>query len=339
MSISVIVTVYNRFELTKRAVDSVLGQTRPVSEVIVLDDGSFDGTSDLLQRHLAENSRWGGIVRYVHQDNQGPGAARNRGIAEASGEWLAFIDNDDLWLPQKLEWQFLALDRFKQCGACITDAWFMNNPRMKMTLFQLAGKKHRETMGCIVDPLRYMLDTNSIVRVHPIWLQNLVTRTQLARDIGGFDPDFRFGDDDDFAFRLGSATGLCFVNLPMVLIDRSMPSERHVGSSERWDDDDFRLRMAQARYEKRLRASNDLPIAIQKLIRRDLAAVHSERANLFLEKGEYGEARKATAEAARIYLTPNLAVKWALTRSAPGAARKMVSMREEHTNRRTAGIG
>ncbi len=125
----------------------------------------------------------------------------------------------------------------------------MNNPRMKMTLFQLAGKKHRETMGCIVDPLRYMLDTNSIVRVHPIWLQNLVTRTQLARDIGGFDPDFRFGDDDDFVFRLGSATGLCFVNLPMVLINRSMPSERHVGSSERWDDDDFRLRMAQARYE------------------------------------------------------------------------------------------
>ena len=338
-SISVIVTVYNRFEPTKRAVDSVLGQTLPVSEVILLDDGSFDGTSDLLERHLVENSRWAGIVRYVHQDNRGPGAARNRGIAEASSEWLAFIDNDDLWLPQKLEWQFRALDRFKQCGACITDAWFMNNPHMKMTLFQLAGKTHPETIGLIADPLKYMLDTNSIVRAHPIWLQNLVTRTQLAREVGGFDPNFRFGDDDDFAFRLGSATGLCFVNLPMVLIDRSPPSERHVGASERWDDDDFRLRMAQARYEKRLQGSHDLPIAIRRLIRRDLAAVHSEWANLFLEKGEYGKARKATAEAARVYLTAKLAVKWALTRSAPRFARKMVLMRGEHTNRKTAGIG
>ena len=141
-SISVIVTVYNRFELTKRAVESVLGQTLAVSEVILLDDGSFDGTSELLQKHLRENARWRGRVRYVRQDNQGPGAARNRGIAEARGEWLAFIDNDDLWLPQKLEWQFRALDHFEQCDACITDAWFMNNPYMKMTLFQLAGKEH-----------------------------------------------------------------------------------------------------------------------------------------------------------------------------------------------------
>ena len=338
-SISVIVTVYNRFEPTKRAVDSVLGQTLPVSEVILLDDGSFDGTSELLQRYSVENSRWAGTVRYMHQENQGPGAARNRGIAEASGEWLAFIDNDDLWLPQKLEWQFRALDRFKQCGACITDAWFTNNPHMKMTLFQLAGKKHTGTIGRIADPLKYMLDTRSIVRVHPVWLQNLVTRTQVARDVGGFDSNFGFGDDDDFAFRLGSATGLCFVNLPMVLIDRSPPAERHVGANERWDDDDFRLRMAQGRYEKRLRDGTDLRLSIRRLIRRDLAAVHSEWANIFLRDREYEEARKATAEAARMSLTPMLAAKWALTRCAPGAARKMVLMRQRHKRRKTAGIG
>jgi glycosyltransferase involved in cell wall biosynthesis len=338
-SISVIVTVYNRFELTKRAVESVLDQTVPVSEVILLDDGSFDGTSELLQRHLAENSRWRGTVRYVHQENQGPGAARNRGIAEARCEWLAFIDNDDLWLPQKLDWQFRALDQLKQCDACISDAWFMNNPHMKMTLFQLAGKQHRETVGLIADPLRYMLETNSIVGIHPVWLQNLVTRTQLARDVGGFDPSFRFGDDDDFAFRLGCKAHLCFVNLPMVLIDRSPPAERHVGENARWDDDDFRLRMAQERYEKRLRLSENLPTEIRRLIRRDLAAVHSEWANLFLEKREYGKAREATAEAATFYLTPGIAIKWGLTRSIPGLARKLISLREEQRGRQTIGIG
>jgi glycosyltransferase involved in cell wall biosynthesis len=337
--ISVIVTVYNRFELTKRAVESVLDQTLPVFEVILLDDGSFDGTSELLEKHLAETSRWREVVRYIHQENQGPGAARNRGIAEARGEWIAFIDNDDLWLPQKLDWQFRALDQLTQCDACITDAWFMNNQHMKMTLFQLAGREHKETVGLIADPLTYMLDTNSVVGIHPVWLQNLVTRTQLARDVGGFDPKFRFGDDDDFAFRLGCKADFCFVNLPLVLIDRSPPAERHVGANARWDDDDFRLRMAQERYEKRLRLSENLPIQIRKLIRRDLAAVHSERANLFFEKGEYGKARDATAEAASFYLTPGIAMKWGLARSVPGLARKLISRREDHRGRQTVGIG
>jgi glycosyltransferase involved in cell wall biosynthesis len=338
-SISVIVTVYNRFELTKRAVESVLSQTLAVSEVILLDDGSFDGTSELLQRHVAENESWHGRVRYVHQDNQGPGAARNRGIAEANGAWLAFIDNDDLWLPQKLEWQFRALDQFKHCDACITDAWFMNNPHMKMTLFQLAGKEHRETIGLIADPLRYILDTNSIVGIHPVWLQNLLTRTQLARDVGGFDARFRFGDDDDFAFRLGCAAGLCFVNVPMVLIDRTPTTERHFGANERWDDAEFRLQMAQERYEKRLRSSNQLPVEISNFIRNDLAEVHSEWANRFLLQREYGKAREAMAEAVRISLTPNLAIKWALTRSVPWLARKMVLLREGHHSSKTVGIG
>jgi len=127
-TISVVIPVYNRFDCLKRSVESVLAQTLPVSEVILVDDGSIDGTSELLPRYIAENQMWRDRVSYVHQDNQGPNVARNTGIAHAKGDWLAFNDNDDLWLPQKLEWQFQALDQFKdQCGACITDAWFMNN--------------------------------------------------------------------------------------------------------------------------------------------------------------------------------------------------------------------
>lgn len=337
-TISVIVTVYNRFELTKRAVESVLAQTLPVSEVILMDDGSSDGTSELLPQYVAGNPAWCERVRYVHQDNQGPGAARNNGIAEVRGEWLAFIDNDDLWLPQKLEWQFRALDQF-QCGACITDAWFMNNPYMKMTLFHLAGKQHSQTMGMITDPLKYMLETNSVVGVHPVWMQNLVTRTELARHVGGFDPKLRCGEDDDFAFRLGCETKFCFVNMPMVMIDRTPPAQRHVGANRCWDDEDFRLQMAQDRFEKRLRLSDRFPDEIRKTIREKLAAVHSGWANWFLQKGEYGKAREAVAEAARIHLTPNLAIKWALTRSAPRLARKMVLVRDERRSRRTVGIG
>jgi glycosyltransferase involved in cell wall biosynthesis len=339
-TVSVIVTVYNRFELTKRAVESVLAQTQPVSEIVLIDDGSFDGTSELLPQYLAQNPAWRERVRYVNQKNQGPGAARNNGIAQVTGEWLAFIDNDDLWLPQKLEWQFRALDRFRdRCAACISDAWFMNNPLMKMTLFQLAGKEHSETIGMIPDPLKYMLETNSVVGIHPVWLQNLVTRTELARQVGGFDPKLPFGDDDDFAFRLGCETKFCFVNMPMVLIDRTPPAERHVGANRRWDDEDFRLQMAQQRFEKRFSLSHHFSGETRKTIRKNLAAVHSGWANWFLEKKEYSKARQAAAEAAKVYLTGSIAIKWALTRWTPSLARKVTLMRAEYRKRGYVGIG
>jgi len=339
-SVSVVIPVYNRFELLRYSVESVLRQTVPVSEVILVDDGSFDGTSELLPAYITENPTWRERVRYFHQQNQGPNVARNLGIEKAKGEWLAFNDNDDLWLPQKLEWQFRALEQFKnQCGACITDAWFMNNADMKMTLFQLAGKQHHESIGVIADPLRYMLERNSTEGIHPVWLQNLIARTELVRHVGGFDPAFRFGDDDDFAFWLGCATKFCFVNMPMVVIDRTPKAERHVGASKNWDDADFRLRMAQKRMEKRLRKSEGLPAEIRRMIRRDLAAVHSGWANWYLQRAEYGKAREAVSEAARLHPTLNLAVKWVLTRCAPKLARKAVQVRDGHRSRKTFGIG
>jgi glycosyltransferase involved in cell wall biosynthesis len=338
-SISVIVSVYNRFELTKRAVTSVLTQTLPASEVIIVDDGSFDGTSELLRQCVAEDPAWRERVRYLHQRNQGQSAARNHGIAQAKGEWLAFIDNDDLWLPQKLEWQFRALDQFKdQCDACITDAWFMNNPSMKMTLFELAGKRHDERIGMIEDARKYLLDRRTFGHVPSIWVQNLVVRTNLARRLGGFDADLRYTEDADFAFRLACETNLCFVNMPMVLIDRTPPEERHIGESRKWDMVDFRLSMTQRRLEKRLRMIESAPRELQEATRRELSAVHSEWANWFLHQEQYGDAKKAIAKAVQVHLSSKIAMKWALIRCAPRLATKIVSRREENRNRRTFGI-
>jgi glycosyltransferase involved in cell wall biosynthesis len=339
-TISVVIPLYNRFDRLKYAVESVLAQTLPVSEVILVDDGSTDDTPELLPRYIAENARWRERVIYVRQENQGPSVARKNGIAHAKGEWLAFNDDDDLWLPRKLEWQFRALSRFQnRCGSCITDAWFMNNPYMKMTLFELAGKRHTEAIGMIPDPLTYMLERDPVMGLHPVWLQNLVARTDLARRAGGFDPALRCGEDDDFVFRLGCETGLCFVNMPMVLIDRTPPAQRHVAASLDWDKADFRLRMAELRFEKRLRMSARLPSGVLKRIRGDLAAVHSEWANLFLEKGEYRKAREAVAKAAQFRLSPNIAIKWALARVAPKLAREIVHERGRRRSRKSLGIG
>lgn len=103
--VSVVIPTFNRAHVLGRAIASVLGQTYTELELIVVDDGSSDGTAALM-REFADPR-----LRYVQQPrNLGVSAARNRGVTEARGEWLAFLDSDDLWLAQKLERQFAALE-------------------------------------------------------------------------------------------------------------------------------------------------------------------------------------------------------------------------------------
>lgn len=332
-NVSVIVPVYNRFELTRRAVASVLAQTIPVSDVILIDDGSSDGTSELLSHQVLENPEWRGRVHYFHQHNQGQSAARNAGIQRATGEWLAFIDNDDLWLPQKLEWQFKALEKYEgTCDVCITDAWFMNNPNMKMTLFGLAGKQHSRDISFIEDARKYLLDSRTADLVPSIWVQNLVVRTTLARRLGGFDVELRYTEDADFAFRLASETSFCVVGMPMVLIDRSPDEQRHVGESKKWDAADFRLTMTQRRLEKRLGMLDSAPRELTDTTYRQLAAVYSEWANWHLERGQVEHARNAAYKAVRAKCTYNTALKLALVYCAPKVLNRLVALRSRSRN-------
>jgi len=94
--ISAVIPAYNRGKTVARAIDSVLAQDYPASEIIVIDDGSKDATGEIVRKY-------GDKVRYVYQDNAGVAAARNRGASEAKHEWIAFLDSDDYWLPHHLK--------------------------------------------------------------------------------------------------------------------------------------------------------------------------------------------------------------------------------------------
>ena len=93
--VSVVIPAYNAAAYLRRALHSVLAQTVPAHEIIVVDDGSEDGTADYVERTFP-------MVRVLRQPNGGPGAARNRGVREASGDWIGLWDADDMWLPEKL---------------------------------------------------------------------------------------------------------------------------------------------------------------------------------------------------------------------------------------------
>ena len=118
-----------------------------------MDDGSSDETGQTLK------DAFGDRIRYYFQTNQGVSVARNKGIEEAKGEWIAFLDSDDLWEKEKLEWQLKALERFgPQCGACYTDVRFFNHSETR-TMFQLAQEnyRHDDAMGVNSDVLRLLV--------------------------------------------------------------------------------------------------------------------------------------------------------------------------------------
>jgi glycosyltransferase involved in cell wall biosynthesis len=316
--VSVVIPTYNRAAVVQSAIESVLAQTFSDLEIIVVDDGSSVGTGQILRE------TYGGRIRYFAQANQGASAARNKGIAEARGEWIAFLDSDDQWEKDKLEWQLKALERFgPQCGACYTDTRFCNHPETR-TLFQMAEEsyRHEGEMGVNVDVLRLLVRPGGAGMV--VHVSSLLARADAVRRTGGFNPKLRYSEDSEFMFRLAMLTDFCYVNRPLIRFDRSPVEIRHVGVSANWNKEEFFLHHNQFRLEGLMRLSESLPGSIQQVIRERLSAIYKGWTNWYLETGQYRKARGAAANAVQMYPTLNFAVKWLLTWMSPQLALRVV---------------
>lgn len=321
--VSVVIPTYERADKVQGAIKSVLAQTFSDVEVIVVDDGSSDGTGKVLREIFGDR------IRYHAQTNQGVSVARNRGIEQARGEWIAFLDSDDFWEKEKLEWQFKALEQFSpRCGACYTDTRLFNYPETR-TLFQMAEEsyRHKGVMGINEDALRLLVRPGGAGMV--IHLSSLLARADLLRKAGGFDRKLLYSEDSELMFRLALTTGFCFVNRPLIWFDRSPVETRHVGVSSAWNSLDFFLQGSQLRLEGLLRLGEAVPPEIRKLIREQLRGVHSGWANWYLETGQYAKARKAVLRAAEMDLTFNIAMKWLLTWMSPRLALRTVRGHQE----------
>lgn len=329
--VSVVVPTYERRDKVQNAINSVLAQTYSDLEVIVVDDGSTDGTGEILQEV------YGNRIRYCAQVNQGVSVARNRGVAEARGAWIAFLDSDDLWESDKLEWQFRALEEFgSECAACYTDTKLFNHPETR-TLFQLAEQnyRHEGTMGINADVLRLLVRPGGGGMV--VHLSSLLARSDMIRRTGGYDPKLLYSQDSEFMFRLAMHTGFCYVNRPLVWFDRSPVETRHVGVSSEWNKSEFWLRDSQMRLEGLLRLSENLPKRIRKIVREQLRSVHSGWTNWYLETGQYRKAREAASKAVWTDPNFNVAAKWLLTWMSPKLALRTVQQHQERT-KDSAGV-
>ena len=184
VTFSVIMPVYNHAEYVRAAVESVVGQTRSDWELIVVDDGSTDGSAEIVESLAAGNAR----ITAIRQENAGPAAARNTAIARARGKWLTFIDSDDVWFPETLA-------RYAAYIADHADARFIHGYRHRLnadgTITELGGEFQDQPTGTAE-----LFDR--------MYLSHLCVcfRRELLADEGGYDASLRSCEDYELYLRL-----------------------------------------------------------------------------------------------------------------------------------------
>ena len=197
MQISVVIPTYNRSELVCRAIDSVLHQTRPANEIIVIDDGSTDNTVSVLK------SRYGNQINLiVTQSNSGVSAARNIGISSSEGDWIALLDSDDSWLESKLETQEAALNNRAELLCHTDEIWIRNGVRVNPM------RKHGKFGGEIFDhclPLCVISPSSALIH------------KELLESVGGFDESLPACEDYDLWLKICSQHKVLFLPSPQLV--------------------------------------------------------------------------------------------------------------------------
>ena len=196
--VSVIIPTYNRSWCLSEAIDSVLSQTYHNTELIVVDDGSTDGTPALL-------ARYGNRLRCLRQTNRGVSAARNHGIQAADGVLIAFLDSDDTWQPDKLARQVDFFDRQPAAKICQTEeTWIRRGVRVN------PKRRHRKPSGWIFEA------SLALCLVSP---SAVMMRRELLEEMGGFDESLPACEDYDLWLRVS-------LRYPIHLIDDALVVKR-----------------------------------------------------------------------------------------------------------------
>ena len=217
--VSAIIPTYNRADVVFEAVDSVLGQTYSNLEVIVVDDGSADET-------VARLRRYGDRIRLVSQENAGPAVARNRGVAVSRGEYIAFLDSDDLWLPTKVEQQVVLLEKAGKSVPCCLCNIMMRWYERDIASFEIASLKPSADEGIWVNADE-ILATRFV-----LFNQGIVIRRDVLERIGGFDESLRLLEDHELALRLSLEGPWSFIKEPLVIWRETAGSLYHEAHTE-----------------------------------------------------------------------------------------------------------
>jgi len=222
--ISVIITTYNRAVFLSEAIQSIFdqdyfdeGNSATLFELWVIDDGSTDRTKEIVRSH-------GEKIKYYYQEHNGISAARNQGLRVSSGDFIAYLDSDDLWLKNKMRAQMSFMEAYPKAMVCYTEEiWVRNGVRVN------PRKKHKKYSGWIFD------------RVLPLCLLSLSSalfRRELFETVGYFDETLPACEDYDFGIRAAYRYPIHLIEQPLI-IKRGGHADQL--SNKYWGMDRFRV--------------------------------------------------------------------------------------------------
>ena len=218
MKISVVIPTFNRKKLLRRALDSVITQTLQPFEIIVVDDGSTDSTETIVKTYYQD-------VLYLYQSNQGVSRARNKGIKLATGDWLAFLDSDDEWLPTKLVKQARALAIEKEQRICHTnEIWIRRGKRVN------PRRRHEKSGGWIYQKCLPLC----VISPSSVLIQRAV-----FENIGYFDEQLPACEDYDFWLRICASYPVLYLAEPLI---KKYGGHDDQLSKKHWGMDRFRIK-------------------------------------------------------------------------------------------------
>ncbi len=282
-----------------RAIDSALAQTRPVDEIVVIDDGSTDGTGDALR------ARYGDLIGerivYHRQDNAGVSAARNTGMRLASGRYFALLDSDDLWRPDKTARQREWLDAHPEYGMVLCDVVRVNADGTPYDVFHRRDVLREDGWA-----LRWLLLNPSLVPASAMF------RREVFETCGGFDTTLRTAEDIDFHLRVARHWKIGVIEAELVEAMRG-----HDGlSAESTTYDDY-VRVVE-------RAVADAGDSVEASVRREaLSATYARNARGMLIRRRWRDAWRLWRQALHQAPSPDArAQAWALV---PFAAKRMLA--------------
>lgn len=229
-SVSVIIPTFNRSKLLREAIRSVLQQTVAPDEIIIIDDGSTDDTAEVCTEFESK-------IRYRYQPNAGLPTARNKGVAESTGDFIAFLDSDDLWDPQKLETQLTMHRLWPELGWTATECVIVGpdgsavgnsrgiadgfpvfravrkspqdffGTRLRRTSFSQSGESHEVFLG---DAFELFFHGNFV------FPSSVLLRRSVWEQVGPFDPAFLVAQDNEFFHRVAAESPLGIVMAPLL---------------------------------------------------------------------------------------------------------------------------
>jgi GT2 family glycosyltransferase len=242
--VSIIVPTYNRAYCIGATLESALAQTHRELDVIVVDDGSTDGTRELVQQRFGHDRR----VRYVHKPNGGVASARNRAIPLVRGEYVAFLDSDDLWQPWKLELQLDVLRRFPEAGMVWTDMDEVlsdgGSGRSKLLRSMYGAYRWYPTNEALFDASVALGDLSpqwgerfpgvrayrgdvfsAMIMGNLVYTSSVLLRRERLRQSGSFREDMKIAEDYDFHLRTCRAGPVAYVDVSSVRYQRGRPDQ------------------------------------------------------------------------------------------------------------------